>query len=578
MNRSRFTLGNFKFRNLGLWFGVCILVIGLWLNFMFYPHAIATETINLLRDRDRPLIGRLYIPERTAAPFPTIMLWHGVSSSKELVEMLAMELARHGIAALSFDSGGFGESYPRAFSADENLDDARVVFAYVKQHPERFDPARLGMGGHSMGAATAIAFASETIDAAKIRVTLDLGMSAEVTPTLPANLFMGIGLYEEFHTPDAMREMLQLATGEATKEFQLKGDFKKGSARKLVISPTSNHLIEPFDPTLIQTAVEWSIKAFDLPVKTIYLTMPFVMWGWLLTLFGTILSVGYGVIPFSRNKATPIPKRPLQSKEFRALSIANLREMGIRDFNLFQNKLRFVVVGMIAIAAIILCLGMTQIIPAKTSINLILLTAVILPVSTYAVRYPQKLTKFFRMTMLYIGVILIAYSIVAVISRFSELVTHPTYLFGLPQFILQIPVGMIYSRTQEFTTSIFPSYSNSLVPSWQLTLLFLPELVYPSLLLGFGTRSLGWLIKWLRQPLKLSWSRPSNRSLQLVGGLCLVLTLVLIQQARMGVVSLEYAIVAVRLLFHMALLPAFLIIIMMRSAQFQKLENFWIGN
>jgi predicted dienelactone hydrolase len=115
------------------------LIVGLLLHQGFYPHNIATETINLKRDRDHALVGRLYIPDQTKTPYPTIILWHGVSSSKEMMEPLAIELARQGIAALAFDAGGFGESSARPLSAAENLQDARVVFDYVKQHPERFD-------------------------------------------------------------------------------------------------------------------------------------------------------------------------------------------------------------------------------------------------------------------------------------------------------------------------------------------------------------------------------------------------------------------------------------------------------
>jgi dienelactone hydrolase len=186
------------FSKLGIWLGAMNLMAGLLLHQGFYPHNIATETINLKRDRDHSLVGRLYIPEQTKTPYPTIILWHGVSSSKEMMEPLAIELARQGIAALAFDAGGFGESYARPLSAAENLRDARAVFDYVKQHPDRFDRSRLGMGGHSMGASTAlalasqgdIAFGSETTNSNQIRVTIALGMSAEISRTSPANLFI----------------------------------------------------------------------------------------------------------------------------------------------------------------------------------------------------------------------------------------------------------------------------------------------------------------------------------------------------------------------------------------------------
>ena len=530
----------FMFSKLGIWLGAIALIAGLLLNQIFYPHNIATETINLKRDQDRPLVGRLYIPNQTKTPYPTIILWHGVSSSKEMMEPLAVELTRQGIAAIAFDAGGFGESYTRPFSSEENLKDASVVFDYVKQHPERFDRLHLGMGGHSMGAATAIAFGSETASSEQIRVTIALGMSAEISRTSPANLLMGIGLYEELHSPAAMRETLQQGTGEETQEFQLKGDFQNGSARKLVISSTSNHLIEPFDPALIQEAVVWAMKAFDLPERSVLLTMPFVMWGWFLIFIGSVLSIGYG----------------------------------LRELNFLKTKLRLVSVGMVAIAAIFLCLGMTGAIPSRMATSLVFLVAAVLPISDYAINQPKKLTSFLQLCGLYVSATLIAYASVSLVMRWQEFLTHPAYLLGLPQFLVQLPVAMIYSRVQELNAAIFPVYSNGLVPSWQLSLLFLPELIYPSVILSVGTRAAAWLVRWLRQPLKLAKiDRPSKKSLQLLGGLSLVLAIVLIQQAKMGTVSMEYAIVAISLLARMALFPALLVILIVRSPQFQALEK-----
>lgn len=532
------------FTRLGLWLGAIALIIGLLLYQIFYPQTIITKTINLHHDRDRALVGRLYLPNQTA-PYPMMILWHGVSSSKEMVEPLALELARHEIAALTFDSGGFGESYPRAFSAEENLQDAKLVFSYVKQHPELFDPAKLGMGGHSMGAATAIAFATETSDAAQIRVTLDLGMSADISPTQPANLFMGIGLYEEFHTPDAMREMLQQSTGENAKEFQLKGNFAKGSARKLVISSTSDHLIEPFDPTLIQEAVMWTVQAFGLVESpnhlAIPLVIPYVIWAWFFILIGSMMTISYI----------------------------------LRDLPFLRPKIRLVAVGIVAIASILLGLGMNGQVPTRIVINLILLTGALLPISTYAICYPKKLTSFLRLCGLYISAILVAYTIVAIAIRWNELLTHPMYLLGLPQFLLQIPVALIYSRFQEFSAAMFPVYSNGLVPSWQLTMIFLPELIYPSIFLGMGTKAASWLVTWFRQPLPIvKVERPSKKSLQLLAGLIVILVLVLIQQANMGTISMDHAIATMRLLSQMLLFPALILIFILRSSPFQKLEKY----
>jgi alpha/beta superfamily hydrolase len=520
---------------LGLILSLLVLSVGLWLHLTFSPYTIKTETIRIERDRDRVLVGKLFQPAQTATPYPTIMLWHGVSSSKEMMEPLAVELARYGIAALTFDSGGFGESYRRNHSEEENLQDAQAVMAYVGKHPDRFDLQRLGIGGHSMGASTAIALA---MNSPKIRVTLDLGMNADVSKSLPANLFMGIGLYEEFHTPADMREMLQQATESINSEFSFTGDFLKGTARQLVISATADHLTEPFDPTLIQEAVAWAMQALQVPKQAIALTMPQVMLGWFGIFIGSILTVGYGL-----------------------RDLAGLRSP------------RLLAIGVIAIVGILIYLGTNGNIPPRTATSNILLCAVLLPVATYAVKVPRSIASFFRSFGLYVGAFLIAYAIEAVVIRISDLVIRPSYLLGLPQFIVYLPIALIYSRVQEFNTAMFPVYSDGLVPSWQLALLFLPELIFPSLFLSWGTRGGCWLVRWLRQPLRLKWQKPNGKTIAVLIVAVLSLVAIVFYQASLGLVSLTYVLLAFRVISQLLLIPIFLFIVILRSRQFQKLEH-----
>jgi acetyl esterase/lipase len=545
-----------KIPHKGMILGLIILTIGLLILTIFYPYKINTEVINLKLSSSSNLInnnktstpqivGRLYIPANTPAPYPTMILWHGVSSSKEMTEPLAIELANHGIAALTFDSGGFGESYRRNFSAEANIEDAHIAFQYVKQHPKLFDQKRLGIGGHSMGAATAITFASYTIDASQIRVTLDLGMSAEVAPTIPPNLLMGIGLYEEFHTPSLMREMLQEATKEEAPQVgQIYGNFANGTARKLVISATSDHLMEPFDGTLIQEAVQWSRQCFGLPPIPIHLSVPWLMKGWFMTLIGGILTAGYGV------KYLTVQLHPQ-----------------------YQNRylVSFIITS---ITAVILLLGIGHYIPARLATSLILIQAVILPVSNYGMQQSHHLTRTFRSCSLYVVVIIAAYTTMGVLLAFSEILNEPSNLLGLPQFLLEIPIALVYSRVQEFNASMFAVYSNGLVPNWQLALLFLPELIYPSITLTWGTKIFRWVIQWLRQPLKLNLEqRPSARSLYLLGGLSVILVIVLGQQLSLGIGSMEHVTTALRILWQMLLAPVLLMILIIRSKYFQEIES-----
>ncbi|NJK27318.1 MAG: hypothetical protein HC925_00260 [Coleofasciculaceae cyanobacterium SM2_3_26] len=62
-------------------------------------------------------------------------------------------------------------------------------------------------------------------------------MSGLANPILPPNLLLGIGLYEQFHSPVAMQQMLQAATGKEPREQQTIGDFATNRARRLARFP-----------------------------------------------------------------------------------------------------------------------------------------------------------------------------------------------------------------------------------------------------------------------------------------------------------------------------------------------------
>ncbi|HEY9689064.1 MAG TPA: alpha/beta fold hydrolase, partial [Coleofasciculaceae cyanobacterium] len=523
---------------LGLGLGLIFLALGLLLARVYNLNQVHSESIRVARDADRTLMGRLYYPSQTTAPYPTMMLWHGVSSTKETMELLAIELARQGVAVLAFDAGGFGESYNRAYSEDENLADARTIAAYAYAHPEQFDATRIGVGGHSMGGATALLLANEDN---RIKTAIVLGMSADINRFLPPNLLMGIGLYEQFHLPHTMRLMLQQGVGQPAKEFQLYGGFTKGSARKLVISPTSDHLMEPFNPTLIHESVEWAKQVFQIqkpdqwPIASGFFISQF------LVLLGSTMSVGYALKANRTAQAYP----------------------------------RLITIGFFGVSLLILMGGIGGQLPERLTTDLILLIAILLPIGHYAIDHPDRLTVLFRMTGLYLILIVLTYAIVAVGLRSEELIANPALILNLPQFILQMPIAMIYSRMHELRSAMFPVYSHGIVPSWTLILLFLPELVKPGIVLNLLTQSAVSIVRWLRQPWQINHLNQSSsgRSLQLLSGLSVLLTVLLYQQAQSGVLSFESAWSAMNILLRMGLLPAVLIIGILRSTIWQNIER-----
>jgi pimeloyl-ACP methyl ester carboxylesterase len=528
-------------QRLGLGVGCILLGLGLLLNWIYSPTPIQTELLTIPLNPEKTLVARLYIPPKTPVPYPTIMLWHGVQSSKETMEPWSIELLRQGIAVIATDSGGFGESYKRGYSAEENLPEAKAIATYIHRHPDRFDPKRLGVGGHSMGGATALALANEDN---QIKTTLVLGMSADIDRLNPPNLFMGIGLYEQFSTPYDMRLMLQQGTNKSAQPNHLYGDFTQTTARKLIISPTSDHLIEPFDPTLIYESAQWARQSFNLKTPIQPMIMPGFILSQIILFLGTTLILSYTL----RNKLNL--KVPLGQG-----ALGGSRSIIITTILLLLSS------------------GMTGKIPARSTTDFILITGLILPVIHYAIHHPSRLTTFFRITGLYVILIVIAYTIVGMLYRLDELIAHPAMILGIPQFMIQLPIALTYARVDELRSFLFPVYSQSVQPSWRLLIWFLPELIKPGIIVHSVIQASRWTSQWLRQPLQITHQRVTNRSWLLLGGLLSLLMGIVYHQVKTIAIPLEYAGIAIKLLIHMVIIPGLFIIAMMRSSVVQKIEQ-----
>jgi hypothetical protein len=95
--------------------------------------------------------------------FPTVVLAHDLAADKSTLDLLARRLTRAGYAAVTFDLRGHGRNrapYGRVREGRGGLlEDMSAVVAYVRAHP-RLDGLRLAVGGHSLGASTALRYAS----------------------------------------------------------------------------------------------------------------------------------------------------------------------------------------------------------------------------------------------------------------------------------------------------------------------------------------------------------------------------------------------------------------------------------
>ncbi|MEB3180239.1 MAG: alpha/beta fold hydrolase [Nostocaceae cyanobacterium] len=520
------------YRWTGLILSLIVLGMGLVLSFVYYPREMLSQPLVISLNENRQLIGKLYTPKNSKPPYPVMLLIHGVHSTKEMMAPLGMELARHGIAALAFDFGGFGESYSRPENEEDNLTDAKEIIAFVRNHPQQFDVHKIGIAGHSLGGATALTLAGED---PRYQATLVWSMSGVANRITPPNLLLVIGVYEQFHHPAIMREMLREATGKNIQELQQVGDFNQGTARMLVISPTTDHPTTPYDPLVIKTSVAWVEQAFGIPVNNIPLVAPWYILGMFATFIGSWLTGSYVV-----------------------------REVACK------KKWRLWIPALI-VAIALTCFGLSTIglINSLWATNFILLCLALLFTSNYILSSRIKVNSAVRVVGLYYALFAFSYTVVTFLSRWGELLTHPQYWLGIPQFLLQTPIFLKYNFYLGLRAILFPVYSQGLQPGYLLLIPVVLELIKPGIILTSVERVAVGVVAWVRQPLTFNATEISPRSIALLSGGLLILIAVIVWRVQTGVLTQSTIIIAVQLLAQLIILPALLL----RSSGFRWLEN-----
>lgn len=236
------------------WWGPFVYLFALMCMFVGQDARLTRENLSIDGPEGRPCTGTLWTGRDVLKA--VIVIGHGVTSNQGMMASIAKAYADAGYAAVAIDFWGHGTSRER-FDWQSN---AGVVKTWCAWAAQRYPSLPVAYLGHSMGGfAGTEAFA----ELPPVGAFISLGALPRKFP--PVKTLVAMGKYEELFSPETAQEKA------------------KGNAQVL-ISPYSDHALEPLDPALIMGMISWSDYALGrLPAP------PFQWMRWWLTLAGVVL-------------------------------------------------------------------------------------------------------------------------------------------------------------------------------------------------------------------------------------------------------------------------------------------------
>lgn len=213
--------------------GAVLFAIALGLMHLSTPSGVQREVLQIPGPDGRPLLGDHWIPEDAQA---ALVIGHGVSENRGTMATMAKAFAARGYDVVAIDFWGHGRSR-EPFDWNRNKDQ---VLAWLDWARTEYPDLPLAYLGHSMGGGAGNA---ALLERSAADAFICLGMLPRDIPEMPT--LIALGRFEELFTPEQAR---QRADGKAD----------------VLVSPWSNHALEPWDPVLIRDMADWTDRQFHL--------------------------------------------------------------------------------------------------------------------------------------------------------------------------------------------------------------------------------------------------------------------------------------------------------------------------
>jgi len=210
--------------------------------------------------------------DRGSTPGPVVLVVHGFAGSQQLMQPIALTLARNGYVAVTFDFPGHGRnSTPmRGGLADQELSHRTLMAAMEEMgtFASSLGGAKpYAVVGHSMSSDLIVRHAQAHAD---VQATVGVSMFApSILPDSPGdsprNLLVIDGALEpSMMAREALRVVARVA-GPAAVDDVTYGDFAKGTARRATLSPGVEHIGVLYSPSTLRETLNWLDTAFGRP-------------------------------------------------------------------------------------------------------------------------------------------------------------------------------------------------------------------------------------------------------------------------------------------------------------------------
>ena len=236
----------------------------------------------------------------------TIVLIHGILGASDMLRPMATDLVRVGWRVILIDQIGHGRSggsYKLYFDEIRNLSRdleelvnqtkgfRKAIALYVSDIIEKNE--KVVFGGHSFGGLLAVLISMEFDHMFNVVATIGIAppyFENATNKDLPRNLLLCLGEHDEFISVDSLKKFIRPDIPEAVEVGKILGDPSNGTARKLYVSPYSNHMFEPYDPLIIGEIIKWLDLCNGLePRRPIVLSTPMVLLKAICSLIGLVM-------------------------------------------------------------------------------------------------------------------------------------------------------------------------------------------------------------------------------------------------------------------------------------------------